>query len=671
MKVFLLGLLLASPPDPYEPLRDPPLLLRDPAVLTALDTLAAARHTTRESFRVDPAALRLLARTPPAYRMGAYFLEEPLRAPSTIVRLGEEFLRSDLQGVCMVAHHLADGGPAFTDTAAVNAVRGGRDLDEAMRLVYAETGKRFDGRERELFRRQIASLPPPIQRNVAGMLLVAHASAKRRNLIADGANLGRGGLFGGATRRTQLRIGAFLHDLLRSHRDEMEDGSLAEVNHVEFLRWAGGYAHLLSECAEALDPSGTHDEFQYEWKTPFGRVAVGGGGNNVFRGEHLLIVDLGGDDRYEGAGGISGGDVGASYVVDVSGDDLYSYGDSGSAGPGGAILGYAGILDLDGNDVYRTGIYGAGFGAFGVGWVRDYGGDDRYLMHAGGQGAGLFGTGILLDDAGDDVYDLDRDYPWKDLRAGNGQGWGGSTGIGILIDRGGNDGYAPSVSSGPCGEESTGGLAERIQGAGGSGRYDIPGGMGWCIDGSGSDRYSAHLLSQGSGVGGLGVLFDRSGDDTTYARKTSQGYGDSGSGIVVDLTGNDVRCMGDRGLGAGTGLGMGVFFDASGSDRYSVVEDACGFADGGSLGLFVDRAGEDGYEGLRERSAGWGSGRSRGIHWKAVSIPAVGLFLDLEGVDELPIELMESRPGSRFHPPSGEGEVLGGAVYTTTRSGRP
>jgi hypothetical protein len=122
-------------------------------------------------------------------------------------------------------------------------------------------------------------------------------------------------------------------------------------------------------------------DFQYEYITGFGKVAIGGTGNNTYRGKYVAIYDFGGDDDYI----LTDPPV---LIMDLSGDDRYS-GDFAAG-----ILGVSVPYDYSGDDVYKCDGICGGVGLAGFGLLYDLSGDDYYSGGFHSLGAGTFGVAI-------------------------------------------------------------------------------------------------------------------------------------------------------------------------------------------------------------------------------------------------------------------------------------
>jgi hypothetical protein len=352
-------------------------------------------------------------------------------------------------------------------------------------------------------------------------------------------------------------------------------------------------------------------------ETPFGRVAFGGPGNDTYTGEFLLIVDVGGDDRYL-LPALSKEEALAQpvrVIVDLAGNDLYH---AGSYSLGAGFWGCGILIDWAGNDVYAAGDFSLGSAVAGVGVLLDRAGTDQYLGGVHTQGAGAFGIGVLLDLAGNDLYRC----------AAHAQGFGFVRGYGALVDMEGNDlylahspyvdvlrydqhfltftqgaalGYRPLASGGvgilldSAGNDL---YVSDIYGQGTAYWY----GVGALLDCAGDDRYIAHQYAQGSGVHlAFGVLWDRAGDDLYRSYGVSQGCGhDIAAGILLDEAGEDVYSAESLSQGAGNANAISLLLDLHGDDAYSARQpNTMGYSDlrrsYGMIGIFADAQGRDWY----------------------------------------------------------------------------
>ncbi len=368
--------------------------------------------------------------------------------------------------------------------------------------------------------------------------------------------------------------------------------------------------HLMNSllCLLNVDTSKVprlEDTATYIYKTLYGDIAIGGVGNDIYKGNFVAILDFGGDDVYyvdsevlivdlSGDdvyyGNVGSGFFGSSALFDFKGDDKYMCGDMSCAS---GIMGFGFIYDGEGNDIYYGGYHSIGAGTFGGGFLIDMSGDDIYKSVIYGQGfAGTYGVGLLLDGSGNDVYTIGygpiHEPLYKTQREGLGQGFsigmredfGG--GIGILMDFKGNDVY------------NAGTYAQGV-----SYWYSL----GILYDGEGDDRYICTQYCQGAGIHiSVGLLMDISGDDMYFALNgPSIGAAhDLSVGFLYDSLGNDFHYT-YGGLGMGLTNSTGIFVDVYGDDKYYVMQ--CDISLGGAnikremggIGMFVDAHGKDVY----------------------------------------------------------------------------
>lgn len=311
------------------------------------------------------------------------------------------------------------------------------------------------------------------------------------------------------------------------------------------------------------------------------------------------------------------------------------------------ILG-CGILYSAGDQstVYRTRDWGMGAGLFGLGALIDEGGDDNYRMRSVGMGAAYFGAGLLLDAAGNDRYVLEE---------GDGEGFGGPGGIGVLADRSGDDFYYaepdPAKAGRPDYHSDFKVAANNAQGAGfgrrgdGSDGHAWAGGLGALIDVDGNDTYRAGNFSLGVGYWyGTGLVWDGGGNDEYRSVYYTQGSGAHFAiGALIDESGDDTHILGDT-AGAALGFGWdgvnGFLIDrGQGNDRYEAKFDSIAMATKRSNAYFIDEGGDDTYI-LNQDGRGLGQADTDDTYVKpgrtatfGFHVPQVGLLLDCGGSD--------------------------------------
>ncbi len=360
-----------------------------------------------------------------------------------------------------------------------------------------------------------------------------------------------------------------------------------------------------------------------EWSTPLGRVRIAGGGNDHHSGAYALLIDLGGDDVYQDVGQpLEPGRI--SVVIDLAGNDTVRW--EKSAGPGAGLLGISLWLDADGNDNYTGSNMGMGVGLLGAGVLWDIAGNDHYQGGSMVEGVGQYGVGILIDEAGDDDYAADL----------YGQGFGGPGGIGIQVDLLGNDsffcgGLVPDRAPDRRERHEKVHYISMCQGYAFGIRPQISGGVGLLLDREGNDHYRADLFAQGSSYWfGLGMLVDRAGNDSYDAFEHCQGESlHLGAAILGDWAGDDSYSGYEHCQGVGIDRAAGVLYDYRGDDSYQAtrLSQGTGLKPFGA-GMLIDVTGNDRYQ---------SSEGSQGYARKPAGFPEsqwpVGMLLDLGGED--------------------------------------
>ncbi|MCK4695783.1 MAG: hypothetical protein KAT74_08475, partial [Candidatus Cloacimonetes bacterium] len=151
---------------------------------------------------------------------------------------------------------------------------------------------------------------------------------------------------------------------------------------------------------------GVQGEVLYFQQTDFGKMIIGGEGDNVYSRDFAVIIDIGGNDTYRCRAGGAIGELGNpfSLVLDLSGNDIY-LAEEKAVTQGAGFLGIGTLIDCEGNDIYQGYNYSQGVGFFGIGLLYDNNGFDDYRAGFYSQGGGHVGIGFLMDnDQGDDRY---------------------------------------------------------------------------------------------------------------------------------------------------------------------------------------------------------------------------------------------------------------------------
>jgi hypothetical protein len=356
----------------------------------------------------------------------------------------------------------------------------------------------------------------------------------------------------------------FVEHYKKVKRNEMANNFF---NYAKYINYSDLYAIGMSLYKALLNLSGKFQKNLDSYKnsiktrtveTVYGRIALGGAGDDTYNGDYVLIVDIGGNDTYN----LPNYTKEQSYklpvrvIIDFSGNDTYN---GGNYSLGGTAFGINILLDYDGNDVYRGGNFSLGSSLFGVGILHDFKGNDKYYGLDYTQGSAAFGIGMLIDDGGNDEYHA-RSHC---------QGFGSTRGYGVLSDLGGDDTYISENS-----KKDTSANNQHIfsfaQGCSIGYRPYASGGIGILYDAKGNDKYTGDVYCQGAGYWyGYGGLLDLEGSDTFTGFQYTQGAGiHQGVGILYDEAGNDIYKANGSSQGFGSDEGAGMLLDGKGNDKY-------------------------------------------------------------------------------------------------------
>ncbi len=400
------------------------------------------------------------------------------------------------------------------------------------------------------------------------------------------------------------------------------------------------------QALQKIDDLKPPPSFVFDWYTPWGWVRIRGGGNDEVDGtDALLIVDLGGNDKYTGGVAASTADRPLGLLLDLSGDDRY---ESAVPAQGAGLCGVGVLVDASGNDTYQAEHYAQGVGQFGFGLCADLAGDDRYFVKFSGQGCGYFGIGQLFDCDGNDTYRLFAD----------GQGLGGISGVGLLADRRGNDRYEAVRDATITGRPSYHSPGENIsvsnaQGCGigrrgdGCDGHSYAGGLGALLDVEGDDHYVSGSWTMGTGYWfGTGLLYEGAGDDEYRGVCYSQATGAHFCiGVLVDEGGNDkhlAEATGNSSLAWGHDFSISLLVNIGGDDEYAVRENGISYNINRSVTAVIDIGGNDVYRGKEGNRPGLAMPEARfeagdaerpDVGYYFADVTSVALFLDVGGED--------------------------------------
>lgn len=567
-----------------------------------------------------------------------YVVRDPLIVPLNLPILGQEvsdFMLENEGDPVKTLEFLVDrsGGDMEEEFEPIwqPPERSGNNLAAAVVALGEAAGEPFEGDARKTIRARTEAVPAPFRDGLAKLInAYTHACLLRRQAFTD-------------------VVEEDLKDIVSREEYGAKDKRMESLDFAKEVAFWDGYP-LLAEAGRelmkgAMEFAGfakenqlkegvARREFILRLETPFGRIVVGGKGDNYYEEPAALLVDLGGNDTYLARTGSSAAAPNAhvSLCLDFEGNDEYLSDDEDTFGSGNFGVGLC--FDLDGNDTYSS--LGRAFGVayVGLGVLFDAAGDDSYECGTIGEGSALFGYGLLIDKAGKDSYSLNR----------YGQGFGGTYGVGLLADLDGNDTYVAGgeVLAGGDDLESTASFAQgAARGCGPSENEQptdearklfISGGWGILVEGGGDDRYKGGSYVQGAARwSALGMLLDRWGDDVYEGARIAQGAGHMlASGLLCDGLGDDKYEVSGMGQGCAMILSVGMLWDYFGTDRYKGGENTLGYVrDINCLSLMVDARGNDEYE---------GSPTSLGFSEKYESqiehgTKPLGLFMDLGGDD--------------------------------------
>jgi hypothetical protein len=363
---------------------------------------------------------------------------------------------------------------------------------------------------------------------------------------------------------------------------------------------------------------------------PDGRTRVlGGPGDNTYDLSKVSeVYDVGGNEVYTFAPAADRADplrnARNQIIIDLGGDDRYES-SADFCGPGVGDFGLSLVDDRAGNDVYRTtGVCSLASGLFGVGVVIDRAGDDTYENSGPDSGwslgAGFYGCGLLIDAGGNDSY-LGEVFT---------EGVGGPRGFGAIIDGGGNDLYRANGPHFGSAYGTPGVFLGMSQGFGYGIRGYASGGVGALYDLGGDDRYEAGEFSQAGGYFfGLGILHDAGGRDLYYGNRYGQAFAaHQAAGLLIDDAGDDTYWSMTAASQAGTwDQSVGMLIDRAGNDTYRADGLAQGSAAMQALAVLIDGGGDDVYMAAGDACQGQSGGNE--YHYNADKVFSFSALLDL------------------------------------------
>ena len=466
-------------------------------------------------------------------------------------------------------------------------------------------------------------------------------------------------------------------DALDLDDSDIADG-LADFPLDELAQIASDLAHTIDMAVSDadLDPDDfAEDDFGVVVDTAAGAIIIGDAGDNTYDpdddsdldGPSALVLEVGGDNEYRiPVGANQSVDNGVSILVDLDGNDTYSYpevgddedgddfltsddagridpADAGDDGPfslsetarqGAGRLGIGMVFDYgEGDDTYETLRIGQGAGILGVGAIFDRGdGDASFEAEAFAQGAGFHGVGLIHSAGGDNSYRI-----WH-----AGQGFGTAGGVGLVYEEEGNDEFEAVTGTDSdvlYHSPADGGMANQnfAQGAA-AGGDEIAAGLGIIRNLAGDNSYDAASYAQGFGEqAGLGMIADADGDDTYDGRSRVQAVGiDAGAGVLLDTGGDDEVNQSTPpqviGQGSGADLGWGAMLFEGGENEVRSGTPGGGDARDGGFGFSLFDGGPNDHNNV-------GGGLGRATFDADDDSPqadgyTVGMFLQTGGEDD-------------------------------------
>ncbi|MGO9528264.1 MAG: HEAT repeat domain-containing protein [Verrucomicrobiia bacterium] len=490
----------------------------------------------------------------------------------------------------------------------------------------------------------LTNLPPAVARAIAviasdavfaGMVLEQSLQSEQSRPLAAFAVENFGLDKDPAELQAWAKLGLSTNDaayLLRRDADlDIQDGELETTileasdhfNRALLFVAAGRLADVVDRAIAILqaakdDPS-MKREFQGETDTPLGKVIVGGGGHHVYTNEAFLIIDTGGDNTYLNSAGGANGLLGRpiSIVIDMGGNDKFISNRSFSQGSG--VFGIGILAALGSNCTFHAKHLSQGAGFFGCGMLMTGEGNQTFEADTFCQGAGMFGAGVLWQRGGHSRFKA----------AQMAQGFGGTSGIGLLLDEGGNNSYVAGGKY-PCGWLPNH-YFSLSQGFGYGMRPYAGGGIGILCDLRGNNHYVADVYGQGASYWySTGMLLDLGSNNTYDAYQYCQGAGiHLSSGELIDWGGNNTYTAGHICQGAAHDYAVGILIDRGGHNNYTGDTTAQGAAINNSFAMLLNCTGNDVYTGTDPKQS-----QASGHDGDKREYGSIALMLDLGGHDK-------------------------------------
>lgn len=650
---------------------DPPADAAAPASGSRIERDAAAfapvlarAGLTRDTARLDLHDMDFFGGGPFRLHLWRLFMADPFKVPAVTDRFRDMF-RDPAQSLygagifgfarlsSAVRRNLL--GDPNADSAAAAARPDG--LFEALQAIHAAAGTPLAEPAAAELRTRAAAVPAELAAPIAFLLRVLIRSAQaRESALSALTDAERARVFDAAPRLFSLAGQA--EDANAAPDAAFVEAALGRIDLAFLAVGVGDLTLAIQAALTTLRGATAKRDCAFQAETPWGDVRITGeDAGSVDAGARiLLLVDLGGNDRYAAGGCPRDVRQPASVLIDLAGDDGYEAPATVAGTFGCGRLGTGILVDVAGNDRYQAAEFTQGAALFGFGALWDLAGDDQYECLAFGQGAACAGVGALIDDAGADRY----------LCTSYAQGYGYTLGCGLVLDRAGNDVYTANDTDirNPS-PQSKDHNVSMVQGCGFGKRADysdghsLSGGLGALLDLDGNDQYSCAVFGQGCGYWyGVGLLLDGAGDDSYQGCWYVQGApAHFAIGILNDRSGNDrYTATMNMAQGAGHDFSLGFLVDQGGDDRYQAPNLSFGAGNDNGMGVFWDQSGDDAYTVKPSITLGCSSITGKGSLRE--DLRCIGLFLDGGGKDQY--ALPHARDGAIWSMAEGGRAPIGG-----------
>lgn len=317
-------------------------------------------------------------------------------------------------------------------------------------------------------------------------------------------------------------------------------------------------------------------------ETPMGTVLVDTTGQHNHHAviTPLLMVDVGGDDRYEFGTTLQPPQPSVRLLLDHGGDDHYT--DLASAaGPSSAVMGLGLLWDTSGNDQYHGRWLAQGGAVLGIALHVDDGGHNTFHAIGMAQAFAFDGAALLLGSPGDDVYHAQT----------MSQASAGPNGAALMLEPAGHDSYVLKTEALLVWPSPQ--LPDRNTSLGQGAGFGVagPGGVAALIDAAGNDTYRADVFAQGAGLRhGTGLLLDLAGHNQFNAAWYAMGAAAHRSVGVLWSAGREAdqyQVSHVTAMGTGHDLSLGILVDAGGADSFTLGDLGLGVGHDGGHGLFL------------------------------------------------------------------------------------